>query len=477
MRLATQPQPRTRNGLLPEAKHVVLPKGIVASGFPSVRETCRHIGIEFDSWQKDLNRCILAKRSDGLYAADTVAMSIPRQVGKTFDVGAVVFALCIAIPGLTVVWTAHRFKVARETFNTLRALAKSPKLTPHLDYEAITTAAGNECIPFRNGSRIVFAARERGAIRGFTKVAVLILDEAQILTEAALADLAPTMNQATNPLIMLMGTPPKPTDPSEVFSRLRDDALAGESDDVLYVEFSAAPDADHGDKTAWAQANPSYPVRTPARAIQRMRRLLSDDDFAREGLGIWDSDSMKSLFPAGTWLLCAEKATPKGVSLGRPVLAASMSPDHLSVSLAGASKRSDGKIQVEIIEQGSPGKWFTDRVIEVAKRQTAPVVFSPLHAVGSLKQTFEDAKLKTREMNGSEYAQACGALFEAVKESQVRYVAPQPELDAAIGRASKKPSGDHWKWDGDGITALVAATQAVFAAANVEQRTFWGAYA
>jgi hypothetical protein len=176
-------------------------------------------------WQQDLNKCILAKTADGLYAADTVVMSIARQVGKTFDVGAVVFAECIAEPGTTVVWTAHRFKVSRETFNELRALAKSPKLAPHIDYDAITTAAGNECIPFRNGSRIVFAARERGAIRGFTKVRILVLDEAQILTDAVLADLAPTMNQAANPLILLMGTPPKPTDPGEVFTDLRAAAL------------------------------------------------------------------------------------------------------------------------------------------------------------------------------------------------------------------------------------------------------------
>jgi hypothetical protein len=60
-------------------------------------------------------------------------------------------------------------------------------------------------IPFRNGSRIVFAARERGAIRGFTKVRRLVLDEAQILTESAMADLAPTMNQAENPQIIADG--------------------------------------------------------------------------------------------------------------------------------------------------------------------------------------------------------------------------------------------------------------------------------
>jgi phage terminase large subunit-like protein len=231
--LARRQQRPTKSGLLPEATHLVLPKGIVSDSFPSTRRVCQRIGILFDPWQADLNHCILAKARDGLYAADTVLLSIPRQVGKTFDVGGVVFADSIISPGATTVWTAHRFKVARESFNEMRAWAKSPLLAPHIDYDEITTGAGNECIPFRNGSRIVFAARERGAIRGFTKVRRLVLDEAQILTEHALSDLVPTMNQAVNPQVILMCTPPKPTDPSEVVTRLRADALGDGSTGVL----------------------------------------------------------------------------------------------------------------------------------------------------------------------------------------------------------------------------------------------------
>src|SRR6266705_3049348 len=170
MTLAQQLQPLTRGGLLPEARHLVLPSGIVSTGYPSTEAVCRRIGIVFDPWQADLNRCILAKSADELYAAD---------------------------------------KVARESFNELRAWARSPLLRQHIDYDDITTGAGNECIPFRNGSRVVFAARERGAIRGFTKVRRLVIDEGQILTDFALSDLAPTMYQAWNPQIIFMGTPPK----------------------------------------------------------------------------------------------------------------------------------------------------------------------------------------------------------------------------------------------------------------------------
>ena len=127
--MSVQPRERLmRSGLLPEATHLVLPDGIVSSGFPAVERTCRQLGIVFDRWQADLNRCILAKSSDGLYAADTVALSIPRQVGKTFDVAALVFADSIIHPGTTTVWTAHRFKVARESFKEMRGWANTSAL-------------------------------------------------------------------------------------------------------------------------------------------------------------------------------------------------------------------------------------------------------------------------------------------------------------------------------------------------------------
>jgi hypothetical protein len=63
-------------------------------------------------------------------------------VGKTYDIGALVFADSIINPGTTTVWTAHRFKVARETFDSLRSMARSPLLEAHIDADAITTAAG-----------------------------------------------------------------------------------------------------------------------------------------------------------------------------------------------------------------------------------------------------------------------------------------------------------------------------------------------
>lgn len=437
-----QRQRQMRNGLLPEARHLILPDGIKSSGFPAVRETCRQVGITFDDWQRDLNKCLLAKNSHGLYASDTAVLSIPRQVGKTYDVGAVAFALCIAFPGLTVVWTAHRFKVARESFNEMRSWGKRSELVPHIDYDAITTAAGNECIPFRNGSRIVFAARERGAVRGFTKVGMLVLDEAQILTEAALSDLVPTTNQAPNPLIILMGTPPKPTDPGEAFTRLRQEALDAESRDVLYVEFSAELGCDPNDRKQWAVANPSYPRRTSARAIQRMKKLLSAEDFMREGLGVWDPESTdRPINPAAWSVLAKPHILQRRPANMVPTFFVHVAPEstHASITVAYPV---DERPFVELADYRPGTSWMPARCAELDGKHPGGVWrIEAAGAAGAELPALKDEGIIPEEFTAREMGQACAHLQQLVKDKAMWH-SGDAAFSIAVQGAVARPVGE-----------------------------------
>jgi hypothetical protein len=383
-------------------------------------------------------------------------------VGKTFDVGGIVFADSIISPGTTTVWTAHRFAVARESFNELRALARTDLLAPHIDADDITSAAGNECIPFRNGSRIMFKARERGAIRGFTKVRRLVLDEAQILTEAAMADMVATMNQAENPQAILMGTPPKPTDPSEVFTNLRTEALSGDSDGVLYVEFSADPDSDPGSPTAWRQANPSYPKRTPRKAILRMRKLLSPDDFAREALGIWVDGNGQSAIDPAAWAACAD---PDSTAVGSVAFAVDVTPDRDRASVTAVGRRSDGLLHGELIANEPGTAWVVPKLVElVAKWSPLAVGLDPAGPAGSLLTALTEAGIEVTSITTREAGQACGALYDDIVDGAVRHRG-DPELTAAVGAARTRKLGDSWVWARRGtadLSPLVALTVARF---------------
>ena len=452
--------PRTRSGLLPDARHLVLPDGIVSSGFPAVEATCHRIGIQFDDWQRELNRCILAKDSAGLYAADTVVLSVCRQAGKTYDIGGLVFADSIIHPGTTTVWTAHRFKVARESFNELRAWAKSPPLAAHIDYDQITTAAGNECIPFRNGSRVVFAARERGAIRGFTKVRRLILDEAQILSEMAMSDLVPTTNQAENPQIILMGTPPKPTDPGEVFTALRADALAGDTEGVLYVEFSADAGCESDDWEAVRQANPSYPHRTGQRAILRLRKLLTNDaDYRREGLGIWDTDALRSVLPG--WAGCAVEVKPPKVTW----IGLAVSLDLEWGSIGGAGLWPNDKVHVGAVDRRPGSAWLVAEAKRIQDTRGCLVVLDEKCPDAALPAALEKAKVKFVLAKLDEYIEACSQLVNRVKEKQLTH-SHTTELDGAVMAAAWRMVGDRKVWGRKQSTADVSMLEAVTLAAR-----------
>ena len=445
-----------------EPRHLVLPDGIVSSGWPAVRDTCAGVGILFDLWQEELNRAMLAKNSAGLYAADVVAMSICRQSGKTYDVGGVTFADSIINPGTLTVWTAHRFKVARESFDELRAFAELPGMAAHVDPDAITTGAGNEVIPFRNGSKIMFASRERGSVRGFRKVRRLVLDEAQILTESAMADLAPTTNQAFNPQVVLMGTPPKPSDPSESFTSMRDDAIAGKSEELLYLEYGAGPDCDIDSWDAVTEANPSYPRRTGKRAVRRLRKLLSDDDYAREGLGIWEASGVGTVIDADVW---AGLADPKSKTHGRVVFTVDVTPDHSRSSICVAGTRRDGLLHVELVENRAGTKWTVGRLAELSRRHDCQVALDPTAAAGSLLTSLLDAKVEPYLVSGREMAQACGHFFDqVVNEGAVRHIG-QPQLASAVDAGRKRNLSEAWAWQrrdtGSDISPLVGVTMAL----------------
>jgi len=117
-------------------------------------------------------------------------LAIQGQAGKTYAIGALVFAYCIVTAGVTAVWTAHHSTVMLETFQSLRTLAQRDKVTRHIS--RIRGSAEQRAIEFRNGSRIVMKARENGALRGVANVSVAVFDEAQILSESALSDILPT---------------------------------------------------------------------------------------------------------------------------------------------------------------------------------------------------------------------------------------------------------------------------------------------
>jgi phage terminase large subunit-like protein len=433
-----------------------------------VRDKSLELGIRFDPWQDGVGRIILSKRADGTYATSVggVVISIPRQVGKTYLFGAIVFALCLLVPGLTVIWTAHRLRTADETFTSMVGMTRRKKIAPYIDQ--VFRGSGDEEIRFRNGSRILFGARERGFGRGFAKVDVLVFDEAQILTENAIDDMVPATNQAPNPLLLFSGTPPKPIDPGEVFTAKRDKALAGHSDGMAYVEFSADEGADPDDRKQWSKANPSYPQRTPADAILRMRENLSEESFLREALGIWGSTKLEPVIPFDLWELDADG---RSSALDPVAFAVDVPPGRETCSVAMAGRRADGLAHVEVVDHRKGTGWAVERLAELQKRwKPVAVVLDPSGPAGSLLPDLEAAGVKVTKTSATDMGRACGMFYDAATEGRLKHL-DQPVLNSALGAARKRNLGDAWAWhrrDLTDISPLVACTLALFGHATTK---------
>ncbi len=459
--------PQTTNGKLSDlARHVIVPSKLTSTGWPAVRDKCLDLGIRFDPWQDGAGRIILSKRSDGSYATSVggVVMSIPRQVGKTFLLGAIVFALCLLYPNLTVIWTAHRVRTAAETFSSMQGMARRRRIAPHV--ENVVLGSGDEAIMFHNRSRILFGARERGFGRGFAMVDVIVFDEAQILTDNAIDDMVPATNQAPNPLLLFTGTPPKPTDPGEVFATKRAKALSGKSDDMAFIEFSADDDADPDDRGQWAKANPSYPKRTPSASIKRMRENLTDDSFLREALGIWDASGTPAVIDPVSWSLTAD---PASMAIDRLALAVDVTYDLEVASVSIAGQRADDLWHVELDEQRKGTGWVVPWVKGRCDRNLirAVVLDGGSPAAATLADEFEKQGIKVTTTTTRDLVAACSQFYVGVMEDTLRHT-DQPQVNVALSQAGRKPVGDGWIWnrksvDSD-ITAVIAGTLALWGA-------------
>jgi hypothetical protein len=455
--------PRTSAGprrLSELARKVVVPRDIESTAWPSVRDLCeKKLGLEFDEWQHGAGKLILAQRADGKLAAmiDGVGMSIPRQVGKTFLLAAIIFALCIRRPGLLVIWSAHHGKTHNETFLAMQAFAERPKVKPYI--KVVYTGSGDEEVRFRNGSRILFGARERGFGRGIPGVDVLVFDEAQILSDRALANMLATMNVSQFGLSFFIGTPPRPEDDSEVFERLRAQAYAGELHDGAWIEFGADQGVDPKDRKAWAVANPSYPKRTPAESIMRLQRKLKPEDFLREGLGIWDEDDGPRIMPTWAGLGVSDLEAPAQLVVG---LAGDVDGEWGSIGSAGLSD--DGRLVVGAVDRRQGQGWL---VAEAKRIQDEHGYVVALDEKGPLSDLVDDLKAEDVQFVGlsmTQYVDACQSLWRAVDERRLTHP-KHPDLDAAVRRATWRKVSDRKAFGrqaGD-ISMLDAVTVAAWA--------------
>ncbi len=453
------------------ARKFVYPKRIWRTVWTRVEARGVELGLTFDWWQSQLGSVCLGYDRDGRYVATIggIGLSIPRQVGKTYFVMALLVIMCILFPGLQVMWTSHHMRTTNRTLSAVKGMSRRRKIAPHV--KAVRVANGEGQVEFVNGSLIMFGARSQGFGRGIPEIDVEVFDEAQILDQKALEDMVAATNQARHShgaLLFFLGTPPRPIDPSEAFRMRRDEAWAGE-DDAIWLEIGADPDSDPDDESQWSAMNPSYPLRTPRESMLRLRRNLADDDsWNREGRGIWDPKNVHRVIDEKSW---AAVADPASMAIERLTLAIVVAPDRSAASVSLAGQRADELWHVELDEHRRDVEWVVDWVEERAERNRLHAVVAD-EMCGLVERRHGRVFLKGSDIavtlaTGRDMAIACAGYFDAVMSETVRHT-NQPQVNVALSLARKRPFGDAWVWNPKSAESDISPVRA-------ETLALWGA--
>jgi hypothetical protein len=492
-----------------------------SSAAPEVIDLCASHGLVLEPHQQHVLHGALGENPDPKrpgqwrWAAFEVGVLEPRQNGKGGLITARELGGLYLFREPLQTHTAHRFDTCLEGFRRIREIIDGyADLSKRV--KRISDSHGQESIELYCDSkrqrltgptqRLNFKARSKGSGRGFSGD-VVYLDEAFWLME--LGSLLPTMSARPNPQLWYLSSHPLPRVESEVLRRLCKRGRGGVRKKsrprrLAYFDWCAslpktkdraewdkAVAAVLDDRRAWAEANPGLGYRLTADFMQSERDAMTDEEFARERLGLYPEteEALPPVIPPASWAACRSEATanaPASVIVKPVVYAFEVSMDRKWGVIAAAGRSSIDGTHVEIGDNRPGTGWVVERLVELRdKHQPTAIVCNPTGPAGGLLADCEAAGLKIgiptgttakdepkhRSVTSTDYAQACAAALDAITEHRWQHLG-QGELDKAVAGAAKRITGDTWVFDRRGgldISPLVAVTLAAWVASKPVQ--------
>jgi len=327
---------------------------------------------------------------------------------------------------------------------------------------------GNEAILFRNGSRWGITANTEKSGHGGT-LDLAFLDEAFSQVDARLEQaFKPAMITRKSPQLWVVST--AGTEQSTYLLGKRDKGRQlvedGVTRGVAYFEWSAPEDADPADRDVWRSCMPALRCNgglIEEDAVEADFKSMDLPEFQRAYLNQWVSkDVHEPVILHSVWEGLAD---PASQLVGQLVFALDATPDRSGAAVAVAGRRADGVGHVEVVDARPGTGWVLDRVVELDERhKPAGWVLDPASAAGAWLPALQEAGIEPVLVTGREMAQACGALYEDVVENGAFRHLDQPQLNAALSGARRRPVGDAWGWhrrdSSVDISPLVAVTLA-----------------
>lgn len=452
-------------------------------------------GLVLDPWQRLVLRDWMGVRGwvslavRGEYTCKTGGLSVPRQNGKNAAIEArELFGMVVL--GETFLHAAHEVKTTKKAFKRLQYFFGKQVNDPNARYPELNALVteirltnGQEAIFLSTGGSIEFIARSNGSGRGFT-VDVLILDEAQHLTEEELEAIRPAISAAPlgNAQVIYTGTPPGPKVSGAVFKRIRHSCLVRRAPKRCWHEWSADPkDVDADSKRCLHRANPSLGMSRPGAlqmdVIKGEREELSLEGFFRERLGMWDEAHVKDgVISSMAWGACKDA---DAAITGRPTFALDVSPMLTHSGIVAAGDAGGDRVGVEVTSDGASlidYREGTEWAVELLTSRQAEVWMAPGSAADAIRTKLESGGCTVHVMERADYARACVNFAAGVAAKRIAHLG-QVELDKHVTAGAKRSADEGlWTWgrvkSSSDITLLVAATVAAAAFSDAENADY-----
>lgn len=418
---------------------------------------------------------LMLARDGGAPACKTLCITKPRQNGKSF--AGRLYVVIMGMAGKKVLYTCHNGSTTRKMFQYIAALSKRvPDVRKRLDPSLpFVRSAGNEGVYFANGGCIEFQTRTNSGALG-TTYDVIVVDEAQELTYEQLEVIKPTTIAAESgePQMVYVGTPPVPKSAGDVFADYHDQAHAGVSPGLWWLEWSATEvPADMTDEKAVMElayrCNPAMGYRIkPANMLDAIRRFRSrPDSFARMYLCWWTpQQSTKGVIDKQAWLDGLVKNAPEG----KTAFGVKVSADGAQAAVCAAALSPAGVPHVELAYYENISAVGLAGIADMVERNADKAAYTVVDGKGAAEVLIEELKqrgLAVRSFGRASTAEAVAAnamLVNATRERALTHLDDPVLTDAATlcTRRSIGHSGG-FGFEGEYATALEAAALAVWA--------------
>ena len=447
-------------------------------------------GASFYPCQKFELTLMLAVDELGAPAATSIGISKPRQNGKSYSARNYA-AYKADFEHKRVLYSAHHSATTHKMFLELLNLFENSDRYPEFtaDVKYIVKARGLEGIYFKDwkdddgvmheGGCIEFQTRTNSGARGGT-YSVIIIDEAQELTEDELAAILPTISAAADaddfsamPQIIYLGTPPDDTCHGTVFKGLHDKAhlpdppkttwwLEWGIDDIKDISESNVIDLAY-------QTNPAMGYRITERVVMNEFNSMAIDKFARERLGWWSPIAEKKMdyaIDSKVWDSCkSDELKPEG----KTAYGIKFSADGSEVVLCGAVIPEIGLPRISLIERKPTGlgtQWLADW-LNVRYDKASCVVIDGRNGVDVLIDKISQVwrmKGSVLRPTAKDMIAAVGLIMDALNEGTITWYSQQTDLRESAISSTKRPIGGGWGFGGDNSCPIEACALAFYGA-------------